>query len=110
MRRTLSALAATALLAPGCATPPKAGSAPAQSCVIVGGPKAPAEVRIYESDPYASPAGKRIYVGILNHGERHLIESPTGRIWYAFRWSEGDSWREGYQAPCSGGQTVNLPP
>jgi hypothetical protein len=114
MRVVLPALAATALLAAGCATAPQSGGTPGgppkASCTIVGGPKAPAEVRIYESNPYGAPAGRRIYIGLLNKGEQHVIETPTGRIWYAYRWHEGDSWKEGFESPCQAGQTIPLPP
>ena len=85
------------------------GTAAAESCVIVGGWQAPVQVRIYESDPYAAPAGKRLFIGLLNRGERHRIASKHGRLWYAFRWHEGDTWREGYEVTCRGGQPVELP-
>jgi hypothetical protein len=99
---------AAALLAAGCAglTGRDAG---AESCSIVGGPQAPAEVRIYESDPYGSPAGSRLFVGLLNRGERHRISNADGRIWYAYRWHDGDAWREGFEASCRGGETLELP-
>jgi hypothetical protein len=95
-------IAATALLA-------TARGAAAESCVIVGGPQAPAEVRIYESDPYGRPAGKRLFIGLLNRGERHRLANPRGSVWYAYRWHEGDTWREGHETPCRGDQVVELP-
>jgi hypothetical protein len=96
-----------------CTTPARGGTEPATSaagsCVIAGGPQAPIEVRIYESDPYGAPAGRRLYIGPLNRREQHRITTPTGRIWYAFRWHDGDVWREGFEAPCRDGQTLELP-
>jgi hypothetical protein len=102
MARTVAALAATALLT-------TARGAEAASCVVVGGPQAPVEVRIYESNPYAAPAGKRLFIGLLNRGERHRIANRHGSVWYAFRWHEGDVWREGYETPCRDDQVVELP-
>jgi hypothetical protein len=102
MRRAALAIAATALLL-------AARGAAAEECVIVGGPQAPLLVRIYESDPYGAPAGKRLYIGLLNRGEKQRIKSQHGTIWYAFKWHEGDTWREGYEAPCAGGHEVVLP-
>jgi hypothetical protein len=66
-------------------------------------------VRIYESDPYGSPAGRRLFVGLLNYKEEHRIQSRDGRIWYAFRVSSGEPWREGNVAPCHDGVRVALP-
>jgi hypothetical protein len=100
---------AALLFAAACAAPQGAGG-PGEKCVVVGGPGAPIEVRIYESDPYASPAGRRIFIGRLARGERHTITNPHGRVWYAFRWHEGDSWREGYEASCRGGEPLEVPP
>jgi hypothetical protein len=103
---------AAAALAVACAAGSGAGrgAGGGESCVVVGGPGAPVEVRIYESDPYAAPAGQRLFIGRLSRGERHTIANPHGRVWYAFRWHEGDSWREGYEASCRGGELLNVPP
>jgi hypothetical protein len=113
MRGTLAWLATTALLAPACRTAPAARNAgappPANSCTIVGGPRAPAVVKVYESPPYGQPGGKRIYAGSLSWNERHLIESSTGRIWYSYAWHELDSWKEGSEVPCRDGAEVMLP-
>jgi hypothetical protein len=110
MRGPIAWLTAAALLAPACRTPYSAGpSAPERSCVIVGGPKAPAEVRIYTSPPYGVPGGTRLFIGLLNRGERHLIQSTDGTIWYAYRWHEGDTWREGYVVQCRDGASIDLP-
>ena len=92
----------------GATTGPPA-DAPVNACLIVGGPQAPLDVRIYESDPYGSPGGRRLFIGTLNRNERHLIQTPTGRIWYEFRWHEGDSWRGGHEAPCRDRAALELP-
>src|SRR5689334_2801996 len=92
--------AVAALLLASCAHPPPgppAATTQETSCIIVGGPQAPVDVRVYESDPYGSPGGRRLYIGTLNRNERQFIQTRTGLIWYAFRWHEGDSWREGHQ-------------
>jgi hypothetical protein len=103
MARTIVALAVAALLAaPG-------GAVAVDGCIIVGGPQAPVLVRVYESDPYRARGGRRLFIGFLNPGERHRIASKHGRIWYAYRWHEGDSWKEGYEASCRGGERVELP-
>jgi hypothetical protein len=106
-----AAVTVAALLAAACARPPPPSSpaAPVNSCIVVGGPQAPLEVRIYESDPNGSPGGRRLFIGTLNRNERHLIQTPTGRIWYALRWHEGDSWREGHEAPCRDRAVLELP-
>ena len=114
MSGRIAAVATATLLAASCAPPPPPPSAPAQlspveSCVVVGGPQAPADVRIYESNPNGSPAGRRLYIGTLNRGERHLIQTTTARFWYSFRWHEGDTWRDGREVPCAGRRQVELP-
>jgi hypothetical protein len=110
VRGAIAWLAATALLAPACRTATAAGaSAPEKSCVIVGGPKAPAEVRIYTSPPYGVPGGTRLFIGLLNRNERQHIQSTDGTIWYAYRWHEGDTWREGSVLPCRNGAPIDLP-
>jgi hypothetical protein len=103
--RTIAALAAAGVLA--CRTTAPAPPNPALSCVIVGGPGAPAELRIYDADPYGSPAGRRLFAGLLNYREQHGIQSRDGTIWYAYLL--GGAWREGNVAPCRDGAQVALP-
>jgi hypothetical protein len=103
MTRGITLIAATVLLVA------RGAAAAEESCVVVGGPGAPVEVRIYESNPYGSPGGKRLFVGPLNRGERHRIANKHGRIWYAMRWHDGDTWKEGFEASCRGGEEVEFP-
>lgn len=108
MPRTI-ALSATALLVAACGGVTAGGAAPPETCVIVGGPLSPAEVRIYESNPYRAPAGKRLFVGLLTPHQRHRVATRNGRIWYAFRWHEGDFWKDGDDVSCRDGELVELP-
>jgi hypothetical protein len=108
MGRGILTLAAAALLA--CRTTPEAGGAPAgDTCFVAGGPQAPVQVSVYESSPWGAPAGRRLFIGLLNRGQRERVDSADGQLWYSYRWHEGDTWRDAGDFTCSGGATVELP-
>lgn len=98
--RTTSAVALALLVFPAVAL--------AESCVAVGGAKAPVEIQIFDETQQGAE-GKLLYTGRMNREQRIPLTVSYLKFRYQYRVGPADSWSPSASEWCQRGENRLVP-
>mgnify|MGYP003557056160 CR=1 FL=1 len=82
--------------------------ASAETCVLVGGPKAPLEVQIFDETQQAAE-GKLLYSGRINRDQRIPVTVSYLKVRYQYRSNAADPWSPAASDWCQRGESRVIP-
>jgi hypothetical protein len=83
-------------------------AAPAETCVVVGGAKAPVEIRIFDESQQGAE-GKQLYAGRLNREQRIPVTVSYLKFLYQYRVGAADPWSTPVSEWCQRGENRLVP-
>jgi len=83
-------------------------SAKAQNCVVVGGDRAPVEIRIYDENEVGG-LGRLLYDGMIERQQKIPLTVSKLRFRYEYRVDARDSWSPSKGESCQRGERKLVP-
>ena len=80
----------------------------ASSCVLVGGIRAPAQLKVYV-EKNDDTKGALLWEGTIQRDQKITINSPTERIIYDHRFDDRDPWQMNTHAWCRSNSEEKVP-
>jgi hypothetical protein len=102
------ALAGTVLPQRGYATTEGRPDTPFGACVLVGGLRAPARLRVYVEQK-DNKKGASLWSGTIARDQRIKVSSSTDRIIYDYRYDDSDTWKEENHTWCHNDADEKVP-